>query len=113
MLEASAFQALQVWAPYRGRNKPPVELVVHDLDSDSDYGLASSGLLVTAGNEWVEGMDDTDNGVRFNYTLAAKKMAYIFFGVECAMKPSNKGITILVAASNEEVEEQLNELFKQ
>ena len=33
-------------------------------------------------------------------------------GVECAMKPSNKGITILVAASNEEVEEQLNELFK-
>lgn len=39
-------------------------------------------------------------------------MAYIFFGVECAMKPSNKGITILVAASNEEVEEQLNELFK-
>ena len=31
MLEASAFQALQVWAPYRGRNKPPVELVVRDL----------------------------------------------------------------------------------
>lgn len=82
------------------------------LNSDSDYGLASSGLLVAAGNEWVEGMDDADNGVRFNYTLAAKKMAYIFFGVECAMKPSNKGITILVAASNEEVEEQLNELFK-
>ena len=81
-------------------------------NSDSDYGHASSGLLVAAGNEWVEGMDDADNGVRFNYTLAAKKMAYIFFGVECAMKPSNKGITILVAASNEEVEEQLNELFK-
>ena len=69
-------------------------------------------LNSAAGNEWVEGMDDADNGVRFNYTLAAKKMAYIFFGVECAMKPSNKGITILVAASNEEVEEQLNELFK-
>ena len=32
MLEASAFQALQVWAPYRGRNKPPVELVVRDLE---------------------------------------------------------------------------------
>ncbi len=51
-------------------------------------------------------------GLSLHYTLAAKKMAYIFFGVECAMKPSNKGITILVAASNEEVEEQLNELFK-
>ena len=48
------------------------------LNSDSDYGLASSGLLVAAGNEWVEGMDDADNGVRFNYTLAAKKMAYNF-----------------------------------
>ncbi|MBD9153312.1 MAG: hypothetical protein EGP77_14175 [Lachnospiraceae bacterium] len=82
------------------------------LNSDSDYGLASSGLLVTAGNEWIEGMDDADNGVRFNYTLAAKKMAYIFFGVECAMKPSNKGITILVAASEEEVQKELNELFK-
>lgn len=82
------------------------------LNSDSDYGLASSGLLVTTGNEWIEGMDDADNGVRFNYTLAAKKMAYIFFGVECDMKPSNKGITILVAASEEEVQKELNELFK-
>lgn len=33
MLEASAFQALQAQAPYRGIIKPPVELVVHDLDS--------------------------------------------------------------------------------
>lgn len=82
------------------------------LNSDSDYGLASSGLLVTAGNKWVEGMDDADNGVRFNYTLAAKKMAYIFFGVERDMKPSNKGITILVPASDEEVNETLNEIFK-
>ena len=31
MLEASAFQALQAQAPYRGIIKPPVELVVHDL----------------------------------------------------------------------------------
>lgn len=68
---------------------------------------------LTAGKNGLNAWDDTDNGVRFNYTLAAKKIAYIFFGVECAMKPSNKGITILVAASNEEVEEQLNELFKQ
>ena len=82
------------------------------LNSDSDYGLASSGLLVTAGNEWVEDMDDEDNGVRFNYTLAAKKMAFIFFGVECAMRPSNKGITILVEASCEEVEEKIKGLFE-
>lgn len=31
MLEASAFQALQAQAPYRGIIKPPVELVVHDF----------------------------------------------------------------------------------
>jgi len=30
VLEASAFQALQAQAPYRGIIKPPVELVVHD-----------------------------------------------------------------------------------
>lgn len=82
------------------------------LNTDSDYGLASSGLLVTAGNKWVEDMDEEDNGVRFNYTFAAKKMAYIFFGVECAMKPTNNGITIMIAASDVEVEEKLNELFE-
>ena len=32
MLEASAFQALQAQAPYRGIIKPPVELVVADLE---------------------------------------------------------------------------------
>ena len=48
------------------------------LNSDSDYGLASSGLLVAAGNEWVEGMDDADNGVRFNYTLAANENGIYF-----------------------------------
>lgn len=32
MLEASAFQALQAEAPYRGRIKPPVELVVRDWE---------------------------------------------------------------------------------
>lgn len=65
------------------------------LSSDEDYGLIASGLLVTAGNDWVEDMDGTDNGVRFNYTFAAKKMAFIFFGVECEMDPSNKGIVIM------------------
>lgn len=51
MLEASAFQALQVWAPYRGRNKPPVELVVHDLVCvfpSSRYGAISVGYQCRA-----------------------------------------------------------------
>lgn len=65
------------------------------LSSDEDYGLIASGLLVIAGNDWVEDMDGSDNGVRFNYTFAAKKMAFIFFGVECEMDPSNKGIVIM------------------
>lgn len=65
------------------------------LQTDSDYGLVSSGLLVNAGNEWKQKPDITDNGIRFNYTSSAKKMAYIFWGIECSMEPSNKGITIL------------------
>lgn len=65
------------------------------LSSDEDYGLIASGLLVIAGNNWVEDMDGSDNGVRFNYTFAAKKMAFVFFGVECEMDPSNKGIVIM------------------
>ena len=46
MLEASAFQALQVWAPYRGRNKPPVELVVRDLVLQRQYFNVSGLILV-------------------------------------------------------------------
>lgn len=76
------------------------------LSSNEDYGLTASGLLVTAGNDWVEDMDATDNGVRFNYTFAAKKMAFIFFGVECEMKPSNKGIVIMTECSPDEVIEE-------
>lgn len=82
------------------------------LNTDSDYGLVSSGLLVAGGNVWGENMDEADNGVRFNYTLAAKKMAYIFFGIECDMKPSNKGITIMTAMSPEDIEESINRVFK-
>lgn len=76
------------------------------LNSDEDYGLIASGLLVTAGNDWVEDMDATDNGVRFNYTFAAKRMAFIFFGVECEMEPSNKGIVIMTEISADKVNEQ-------
>ncbi|MDE5865045.1 MAG: hypothetical protein K2H31_00345 [Lachnospiraceae bacterium] len=80
------------------------------LSSDEDYGLAASGLLVTAGNDWVEDMDVTDNGVRFNYTSAAKRMAFIFFGVECEMEPSNKGIVIMTEISADNVKEQWKNL---
>ena len=73
------------------------------LSSDSDYGLVASGLLVSAGNEWREGMDETDSGARFNYTFAAKKLAHIFFGVECPMQPSNKGIIIMLPMSEEDM----------
>lgn len=83
----------------------PIKLI-----TDSDYALVSSGLLVTAGNEWTDNMEDTDNGVRFNYTHAAKKMACIFFGVECAIEPSNKGIIQMHAVSDEDIERIVNEI---
>ena len=82
------------------------------LSSDEDYGLAASGLLVTAGNDWVEDMDITDNGIRFNYTSAAKRMAFIFFGVECEMEPSNKGIVTLTGISDNEVKEGWRQIQK-
>lgn len=56
MLEASAFQALQAQAPYRGIIKPPVELVVHDLveikaKCFAKRGAAGAGAVVSGGNE--------------------------------------------------------------
>ena len=78
--------------------------------SDEEYGLTASGLLVTAGSDWVEDMDVTDNGIRFNYTPAAKIMAFIFFGVKCEMEPSNKGIVIMTEISADEVKEQWKEI---
>lgn len=74
------------------------------LNTDSDYGLVASGLLVAAGNEWIEDLESTDNGVRFNYTYAAKKMVSIFWNIECSMKPSNNGITILLPISNDKID---------
>lgn len=44
MLEASAFQALQAQAPYRGIIKPPVELVVHDLAQGTLNIATESGI---------------------------------------------------------------------
>lgn len=45
------------------------------LTTDSDYGLVAGGLLVTAGSEWFErkSEDENDTGIRFNYTMSAKK----------------------------------------
>ena len=55
MLEASAFQALQAQAPYRGIIKPPVELVVHDLveikaKCFAKRGAAGADAIVSGGN---------------------------------------------------------------
>lgn len=82
------------------------------LSTDSDYGLVASGLLVTAGNEWVGDFvnphDPSDTGIRFNYTLAAKKLAQIFWGISCDLEPSNSNLVFLQSISEEEV----NDLFK-
>ena len=43
------------------------------LDTYSDYGLVSSGLLTTAGTVMSGELTDDDSGIRFNYTVAAKK----------------------------------------
>ena len=78
------------------------------LETDSDYGLVSSGLLTTAGIIVKGELTDGDSGIRYNYTHAAKKMAYIFFEVECDFTPSNNNITI----SEEELEEELEKALE-
>lgn len=79
------------------------------LQTESDYGLASSGLLVTAGNEWSEELEDDpdDTGIRFNYTPSAKKLAKILFDVECNDVPTNKGIVKLISSSDDEIDQML------
>lgn len=77
------------------------------LKNDADYGLAASGLLVTAGNDWGGG--DMENTIRFNYTVAAKKLAHILFGTECAYLPTNVGLTTV--ATLQEATEMYNEVF--
>lgn len=75
------------------------------LRTDSDYGLVASGLLVTAGNEFIAdfGSDDdpSDTGIRFNYTTAAKKLASILYGTTCNMTPTNKGVGSLKIVQEE------------
>lgn len=82
------------------------------LRTDSDFGLAASGLLVTAGNEWVTDTEDEeclgDTGVRFNYTLAAKKLAWILYGVQCDSTPSNMGVEKLELSTDEDMKEVLS-----
>lgn len=64
------------------------------LRTDSDYGLVASGLLITTGSTWgtVENVEN-DTGIRFNYTLSAKKLAKICFNVHCDVTPTNIGVT--------------------
>ena len=79
------------------------------LHTDSDYGLVASGLLVTAGNEWIGDFtneeDPDDTGIRFNYTSSAKKLAQILFGVYCDDNPTNKGVVKMQAISKEEIDQ--------
>ena len=63
------------------------------LKTEADYGLAASGLLVTAGNGFIRGMQgDSNSSILFNYTISAKKLSHIFFGTECSDLPTNIGI---------------------
>lgn len=77
------------------------------LCTDSDYGLVASGLLVTAGNEWVGDFvnkhNPTDTGIRFNYTASAKKLANILWGASCVDEPSNEGIITIQSITGEEI----------
>lgn len=63
------------------------------LKTEADYGLAASGLLVTAGNGFIRGMQgDSNSSILFNYTISAKKLSHIFFGTKCSDLPTNIGI---------------------
>lgn len=83
------------------------------LRTESDFGLVASGLLVTAGNDWMGDFSDEDDpddtGMRFNYTAAAKKLAWILYGVHCDFVPSNKGVVRLQIADDEDI----NSIFDQ
>lgn len=71
------------------------------LRTDSDFGLQASGLLVTAGTAWKSFEDESDpndTGIRFNYTLSAKKLAQILFGVCCDNTPTNVDMIDIVPA---------------
>ena len=74
------------------------------LRTDSDYGLAASGLLVTAGSaisSFTEDVSDGETGMRFNYTPAAKKLAKIFFGKNCG-EATNCGILSAISIAEDD-----------
>ena len=63
------------------------------LKTEADYGLAASGLLVTAGNGFIRGMQgDSNSSILFNYTISAKKLSHRFCGTECSDLRANIGI---------------------
>ena len=71
MLEASAFQALQAQAPYRGIIKPPVELVVHDLERnyrnrllfpEREWSTLTAGSLSLSVSDHSSGSGEVEGG---------------------------------------------------
>ena len=76
------------------------------LSSASDFGLVASGLLVTAGSQWVGDYviehDPTDTGIRFNYTSSAKKLAFILWNISCEETSTNNNIIYFDAISQQD-----------
>lgn len=81
------------------------------LRNEADYGLAASGLLVTAGNGWGHFVDGADSDMLFNYTLSAKKLAQILFETQCSYLPTNEGV--ITMAGDDEVEAMLKDVYGQ
>ena len=79
------------------------------LHNEADYGLAASGLLVTAGNSWGHFDHGADSDMVFNYALSAKKLAQILFEIQCSYLPTNVGI--ITVAEDDEVDDMLNSVL--
>lgn len=79
------------------------------LHNEADYGLAASGLLVTAGNGWGNFAHGADSDMLFNYTRSAKKLAQILFEIQCSYLPTNVGI--ITVAEDDEVDDMLNSVL--
>lgn len=81
------------------------------LKTTSDFGLVSSGILISAGLGVGEFGEETfDAGTMlFNYSLPAKRLSKILFNIDCQEKASNIGI--MTVASNDETEQMLDEVF--
>ena len=81
------------------------------LKTTSDFGLVSSGILISAGLGVGEFDEETfDAGTMlFNYSLPAKRLSKILFNIDCKERASNIGI--MTVASNDETKQMLDEVF--